>query len=67
MKEPVSLDLFPLVVCPTEFEFVRVSLACRRFMDVFELLRYRTSRRFPMRLVEARVALHRLGGLGGVW
>ena len=67
MKEPVSLDLFPPEVCPTDFEFVRVLLARRRFMDVFELLRYRTSRRFPMRLVEARVALHRLGGLGGVW
>ena len=76
MKEPVSLDLFPPEVCPTDPEFFRVLLARRhfmdilerrRFMDVLELLSDRTSRRFPMRLVEARVALHRLGGLGGVW
>ena len=45
----------------------RVFLARRDFMDVFELLSDRTSRCFPMRLVEARAALHRLGGLGGVW
>ena len=67
MKEPVSLDLFPDDVCPTDFEFVRVLLARRRFMDVLESLSDRTSRRFPMQLVEARVSLCRLGGLGGVW
>lgn len=67
MKEPVSLDLFPPEICPSDFEFVRVALLRRDFMDVLVLLSDRTSRRFPMWLVDARASLHRLGGLGGVW
>ena len=62
-----SLDLFPSEVCPSDFDFIRLLLARRDFMDELAFLRDRTSRRFPMRLVEARRALHRLGGLGGVW
>ena len=45
----------------------RVFLARRDFMDVLDLLSDPTSSCFPMRLIEARLALEALGGLGGVW
>ncbi|MCK9244214.1 MAG: hypothetical protein PHG39_05695 [Acidithiobacillus ferrooxidans] len=74
MKEPVSLDLFPVDVIPAEDVFIahlKLQQARReRFLflierpfsqNAFALQNYR------MRLRSACAVLDSLGGLGGVW
>ena len=79
MKEPVSLDLFPDDVCPTDFTAARrqrntpPSTRSNRVLLVWYLTRRceyillnapSFARIFDL---EIAAALDRLGGLGGVW
>ena len=69
MKEPVSLDLFPDDVCPSPSEFLRLHVCRDRFFIALQELRNPNSLRyaFSFCVMEARLALQALGGLGGVW
>ena len=74
MKEPVSLDLFPPEVCPTDFEFASLlaSNANLRENLIFYITPLASRNAYAryvlaLRSMWARDVLHALGGLGGVW
>ena len=79
MKEPVSIDLFPDDVCPTDSTAARrqhntpLSTRSNRVLLVWFLIRRREYHALGAPFFaclfdfEITAALDRLGGLGGVW
>ena len=67
MKEPLSLDLFPVEICSTSSDFLRVRIGRDNFFYHLRRLQDRRPRCFPSALVAARLSLYLLGDLGGVW
>ena len=74
MKEPVSLDLFPVDVCVSSADYrvllaKNVELREKLIFYITPLASRNAYARYvlALRSMWARDVLHALGGLGGVW